>query len=122
VITANIGIILLVTGAITAAMLAQFVAPLWVVGHVYGESPSDPPGIALARHWGLLLFCIGALLMYSAFHPPLRRPAVVVASLEKAGFVACVFGTSLRRQRIPALMAAADALMTLVYLLYLSGY
>ena len=121
VITSNIEAILIVTGALTATMLAQFVAPAWMVRHTYGEAPSGPVSIALARHWGLLLFCVGTLLVYSAFHPPLREPAVVLASVEKAGFVACVFGTSLRQRPIAAIMAAGDAVMVLVYVLYLVG-
>jgi hypothetical protein len=121
VITSNIEAILIVTGALTATMLAQFVAPAWLVRHTYGKAPSGSVSIALARHWGLLLFCVGMLLVYAAFHPPLREPAVVLASVEKAGFVACVFGTSLRQHPIAAIMAAGDAIMVLVYVLYLVG-
>ena len=120
-ITSNIELILIVTGALTATMLAQFVAPFWVARHTFGEVPSGAVSIALARHWGLLLFCVGALLVYSAFHPAVREPAVVLASVEKAGFAACVFGTSLRKRPIISMMAAADALMALVYVLYLLG-
>jgi hypothetical protein len=102
-------------------MVVQFVAPSWVARHTFGEAPSKAASIVLARHWGLLLFCVGALLVYSAFHPAVREPAVVLASVEKAGFAACVFGTSLRKRPIISMMAAADALMTLVYVLYLLG-
>ena len=120
-ITSHIEAILIVTGALTATMLVQFFAPSWMVRHTYGEAPSGTASIALARHWGLLLFCVGALLVYSAFHPELRKPAVVLASVEKAGFVACVFGTSLRKHPIASIMAAGDAVMTLLYVLYLAG-
>ena len=102
-------------------MLSQFVAPMWTVHHTFGEVPSGAVSIALARHWGLLLFCIGALLVYSAFHPALRGPAVVLASVEKAGFVACVFGTPVRKRPMASIMAAADAIMVLIYVLYLAG-
>ena len=120
-ITSNIEAVLIVTGALTAGMLAQFVAPSWMLRHTFGEVPSGAASIALARHWGLLLFCIGALLVYSAFHSTLREPAMVLASVEKVGFVACVFGTSLRRHPMAAIMAAGDAAMVLVYGLYLIG-
>ena len=121
VITSNIEAILIVTGVLTATMLAQFVAPSWMVRHAFGEAPSGPVSMALARHWGLLLFCVGALLVYSAFHSPLREPAVVLALVEKAGFVACVFATSLRQRPMASIMAAGDAVMVLVYVLYLVG-
>ena len=120
-VTSHIEAILIVTGALTATMLAQFVAPSWMVRHTFGEAPSGAVSAALARHWGLLLFCVGALLVYAAFYPALRGPAVVLASVEKAGFVACVFGTSLRQHPMAAIMAAGDAAMVLVYALYLVG-
>src|SRR5262249_56664983 len=85
-------------------MLAQFVAPSWILRHAYGEVPTGVVSIALARHWGLLLFCVGALLIYSAFYQPLREAAVVLAAVEKAGFVA-LFGSSLHRRPMALIMA-----------------
>jgi len=101
-------------------MLVQFIAPSWVVHRTFGEIPSGA-GMVLARHWGLLLFCVGALLVYSAFDPAIRRAAVLLASVEKAGFAACVLGTPLRRRPIASVMAIGDALMALIYALYLAG-
>ena len=120
-ITSNIEVILVVTGLLTAAMIAQFVAPSWTLRHAFGEVPSGVVGIVLARHWGLLLFCVGMLLVYSAFHPTVRQPTMVLASVEKVGFAGCVFGSSLRRRRIPSIMATGDTLMAAVYVLYLLG-
>jgi len=121
VITSNIEVILVVTGLLTAAMIAQFVAPSWTLRHAFGEVPSGVVGIVLARHWGLLLFCVGMLLVYSAFHPTVRQPTMVLASVEKVGFAGCVFGSSLRQRRIPSIMATGDTLMAAVYVLYLLG-
>src|SRR5262249_3150761 len=81
-----------------------FVAPSWILRHAYGEIPTGAVSIALARHWGLLLFCVGTLLIYSAFYQPLREAAVVLAAVEKAGFVA-LFGTSLYRRPMALIMA-----------------
>ena len=78
--------------------------------------------MALARHWGLLIFCVGALLIYAAFSPPARAPILVFAVIEKIGLGVCVLGTLLRRQGIVAVLAVADLLMALVYLLYLLGF
>jgi len=121
VISSNIEAVLVVTGVLTAGALVQFVAPSWTLRHTFGEVPSGAVSMTLARHWGLLLFCVGALLIYAAFHPVIRKPAVVLASIEKAGFVACVFSTSLRHRPIVATMATADAVMVLIFGLYLSG-
>jgi hypothetical protein len=41
------------------------------------------PGIPLlVRHWGLLLFLVGALLVYSAFAPAIRVPVMIIAIVE----------------------------------------
>jgi hypothetical protein len=121
VITSSIETILIVTGVLTAGMLVQFVAPEWILLHIFGERPSGAASIVFARHWGLLIFCFGALLIYSAFHPPIREPAVVLAAIEKAGFVACVLGTSLRKRPIALMMAAADAVIVIIFVLYLAN-
>ena len=121
-IASNIEAVLIVTGALTAGMLAQFLAPRWILRHAFGEVPSGAVSIALARHWGLLLFCVGALLIYAGFHPAVRTPALVLASIEKVGFVGCVFGSSLRRRPAVAAMAIGDGVMVLVYVLYLLGF
>lgn len=120
-IAAHIELILIVTGAATATMLSQFFAPLAVLRRVYGEAPTDTVSLALARHWGLLIFCVGALLIYAAFYPPVRVPVLVFAVIEKVGLGVCVLGTSLRSKGIAAVLAAADLLMALIYVIYLSG-
>jgi hypothetical protein len=53
VITSNIEPILIITGALTATAFAQFVAPSWVTGWVFGEVPSGPVSLVIARHWGI---------------------------------------------------------------------
>lgn len=120
-IGAHIEVILIITGVLTAGMLAQFIAPTWVLRHTFGNVASDAVSKMFARHWGLLLFCIGALLVYAAFDPSVRAPAMVIASIEKVGFVACVFATSVRERRMASLMAAGDALMVIVFVLYFAG-
>src|SRR5262245_11956732 len=93
-----------VTGALTAITIFQFIAPAQVLRMIFGEAPTDEGSLAVARHWGLFVFLVGALLIYAAFHASLRGPAMVVAAIEKAALGLGVFGTSLRTH--PA--AAAD--------------
>jgi len=121
VIATHIELILIVTGADTATMLSQFFAPLPVLRLIYGEAPTDGVSVALARHWGLLIFCVGALLIYAAFYPPVRVPILVFAVIEKIGLGVCVLGTSLRKQSFAAVLAAGDLLMAAVYVSYLRG-
>ncbi len=117
----NINIILIITGATTAMALAQFIAPASISRIICGTAPTDVVGITLARHWGLLVFLVGVLLIYAAFHPEVREPVMVVAGIEKIAFSLGIFGTSLRRHPIAAGIAATDTLIPLVYVLYLVG-
>ena len=121
-IGAHIELILIVTGAITAIALVQLIAPVSVLRMIFGKAPTDEVGLAVARHWGLLIFLIGGLLVYAAFHPSARGPAIVVAVIEKAALGLGVFGTSLRTHPAAAAIAAGDSLIALIYVLYLAGF
>ena len=121
-IGAHIEIILIVTGALTAVALLQFIAPLPMLRLIYGEAPDDEVSLFLARHWGLLIFLIGALLIYAAFHADLRTSATLFAAVEKIALGLGVFGTSLRRHLVLAAIAAGDSLIALIYVLYLAGF
>jgi len=121
-IGAHIELILIVTGAITAIALVQLIAPALVLRMIFGEAPPDKVGLAVARHWGLLTFLLGALLVYAAFHPPVRGPAMVVAVIEKAALGLGVFGTSLRTHPAAVAIAAGDSLIALIYVFYLAGF
>jgi hypothetical protein len=121
-ISAHIELILIITGALTAMAFLQFIAPASVVRMIYGEAPTDQVGLAVARHWGLLIFLVGALLVYAAFQPSVRLPAIVIAVIEKAAFALGIFGTSLRKHSAAVAMAVGDSLIALVYVLYLAGF
>ena len=119
-IGAHIEVILIVTGALTAIALLQFVAPAPILRMIFGATGEI--GLAVARHWGLLIFLVGALLIYAAFHPSVRGPAMVVAVIEKAALGLGVFGTSLRTHPVAAAIAAGESLIALIYVLYLAGF
>jgi len=114
--------ILIITGAATAIALIQFVAPSQVLRMICGEAPADAISLGVARHWGLLIFCVGVLLIYAAFHPSVRDPAMVFAATEKVALGTGVLGTSLRRHAVAASIAAGDSLIALVYLAYFAGF
>jgi hypothetical protein len=118
----HIEVILIVTGALTAAALVQFLAPGPTLRMIVGEAPRDLPSLAVARHWGLLVFLVGALLIYAAFHAPVRGPAVVLAAIEKIALGLGVLLTPLRRRPLAEAIAVGDSVIALVYVLYLAGY
>jgi hypothetical protein len=118
----HIDIILIVTGALTAVALLQFIAPASTLRTIYGDTPKDEVSRILARHWGLLIFLIGVLLIYAAFDPAVRTPAMLLAVIEKIALGVGVFGTSLRKHPMAAAIAAGDSLIALLYVLYLAGF
>ena len=88
---------------------------------LFGQAPSDPISLAIAQHWGLLLFGVGALLVYAAYHPEVRTPTLVLASLEKIVFAIGVLTSSLRRGPTALIVALSDAAFAILYVMYLAG-
>ena len=121
-IGAHIEVILIVTGVLTAVALLQFIAPIPIMRMIYGEAPINGVSLFLARHWGLLIFLIGVLLIYAASHPAVRGPATLLAAIEKIALGVSVFGTSLRKHPVAAAIASGDLVIALVYVLYLAGF
>jgi hypothetical protein len=120
-LAARIELILLLTGLATAGAFAVFLAPVTMMRILFGQAPSDALGLLVARHWGLLIGLVGALLVYAAYHPEVRVPTMIVAIGEKAVFALGVLASALRRRPIALLMALADSAMAAAYLGYLSG-
>lgn len=121
-VTDNIADILHMTGAISAATLAQFLAPRVFLRHICKIDISDEGALLFARHWGLLAFVIGGFLMYAGSHAEVRVPVMAAAVLVKAGFAAFIF-RDWRKQhakglRLPALFDAGCVLVYAVYLLH----
>ena len=120
-ISSNIEWILIVTGLITASMLFQFLAPAQVLRMSYGQVPADSLGLMFARHWGLLVFCIGVLLIIAAYQPAIRVPVIVVALVEKVALGGMILGSSLRQRPTAVMIAVTDLVVALIYGLYLLG-
>jgi len=81
--------ILYVTGVVTLTPLLQFFSPALNLG-LSGLVVSDDAGLLFARHWGLMAACFGALLIFAAVRPAVRKPIVMAAMVEKFGLVALI--------------------------------
>src|SRR5215813_3820020 len=46
-----------------------------------------PSSVPLLRHWGIMVFGIGALMVVAAFHPWLRFETMMFSTIEKAFMV-----------------------------------
>ncbi|HVS37135.1 MAG TPA: hypothetical protein VMS17_16355 [Gemmataceae bacterium] len=120
-LAAHAELILLITGLATAGALALVVAPAPLMKRVFGQAPADPLGVSIARHWALLIFLVGALVVYAAYRPEVRVPTLIVAVVEKAAFVVLMLTSPLRRRPAVMVMALADAGMAALYGIILTG-
>ncbi len=120
-LAAQIELILLITGLATAGALVLFLAPVTMMNMLFGQAPSDALSLLIARHWGLLVCLVGALLIYAACHAEIRVPTLIVAMVEKAAFALGMFISPFRRRPTVVVMALADAGMAAAYLMYLTG-
>ena len=81
--------ILRVTGGATMLGVVVFLAPAWSL-RLLGLSLDAGAELLVARHWGVLVCCVGGLLVYSSRKEALRAPVLCVAAIEKLVFVAMV--------------------------------
>jgi hypothetical protein len=96
-ITAWIEPILIITGLATMGAIALLLLPKPGLKLFLGIDTTEPSILWMARHWGLLVFLVGALLVYSAFTPVIRTPVLLVAIAEKAvGSASLLFGLKSR--------------------------
>ena len=118
----HIAPILTVTGIVTGLVVLQFFFPQKVLKLLSKIEMRDEAGIFFARHWGLLAFSMGGLLVYAADHPELRAPVMLFAAIEKAGLVGFVILHAKRPYTQGLRLAAVfDGLCVLMYAAYLAG-
>jgi hypothetical protein len=87
----------------------------------FGVDRPEPATFFFARHWGVLILAIGALIVYSAYAPAARLPILAAGSLEKALVVVLIFFGPLKRTPMMTAIAAMDGLFTILYVAYLAG-
>src|SRR5215470_6388451 len=90
-----IGPILIVTGAITAVPVLQFLFPRPALKALSGVDIADETGLLFARHWGLVTLTIGALLIWAGTDAgAAARPAIVLwVMIEKIGYAYLVLSS-----------------------------
>ena len=121
-ITDNIQLILMVTGFVTMLPLLQFLFPAAFLKLLNKIEIRDEAGLFFARHWGMMAFVVGGLLVYAAGHPEARLPIVGASLIEKAALVLLIainwskpFGKGF------AVTLLFDGACCVVYGLYLAG-
>lgn len=121
-LASSIGWILVASGAITAGGgLAALLFPKLILGLGFGvESPTDS-AVFFVRHWGVLIFAVGALIVYSAYAPTTRTPVLTAAAIEKFAIGLLVFFGPVKRTTAMTGIAIVDGAFAVLYVGYLTG-
>jgi hypothetical protein len=112
--------IMVVSGLLTLTMLYATVAPGPALQQMFGETPSGAMATVVAPNWGILIGLMGALLLWGAWHAPSRKLALVVAGASKIAFIALVLMQGDRYLAGLGAAVAIDAVMVVLFALYLA--
>jgi hypothetical protein len=116
----NIKGIMLVSGIFTLGMLYAFFAPFAALQFFFGQTLEGPVANLVVRNWGALIALIGAMIVYGAFRPALRRFILKVTGLSKVVFIWLVIAGGIQLLAHPiAIAALVDVVIVLLFAIYL---
>ena len=118
-VVGNIRWLMLVSGSLTCTMLYAAFAPEAALRMNFGSSLQGPLANVLVRNWGVLVFLMGAMLVYGAFHPRVRRFVLVVAGSSKLVFVLLMLTIGTPFLPAARLAVAFDSAWVLLFAAYL---
>jgi hypothetical protein len=115
--------IIAASGVATAGVgLAAFLAPRMFLRFGFGLERPQSSTTFFVRHWGILTFVVGALLVYSVDAPVLRTPVLIAAAVEKFAFGLVIFLGSVTRTNVMKAAAIGDGLFAIVYISYIAQH
>ena len=118
-VAANIRWIMLVAGALTCTMVYAAIAPEAALRSTFGEALEGPLAEIVVRNWGVLITLIGAMLIYGAYHPPVRPLVLTVAGTSKMVFIGLVLAHGGRYLGHAGMAIAVDAILVTLFAIYL---
>src|SRR5262245_58859028 len=89
-LVANMKWIMIVSGLLTCTMVYSAVAPHAALRSTFGDSLEGPLAEIVVRNWGALIALVGGMLIYGAYHPPVRPLVLTVAGLSKVIFIGLI--------------------------------
>jgi hypothetical protein len=116
--------IMLVAGALTCTMIYAAIAPEAAFLSNFGEAlAGGPAAVLVVRNWGVLITLVGAMLVYGAFHPPVRHLVATVAVASKLCFIALVLLSAEGRflQHGAGMAIAVDLVVVVLLVLFLAS-
>jgi hypothetical protein len=118
-VSANIRWIMLIAGALTCTMVYAAIAPQAALRSTFGEALEGPLAEIVVRNWGVLITLIGAMLLYGAYHPPVRPLVLAVAGTSKMVFIGLVLAHGGRYLGHAGLAIAVDVVLVVLFAAYL---
>src|SRR5215471_11407704 len=114
--------ILVVSGIVTAvAGLAALLFPHLFLRSGFGVENPTSSLVFFVRHWGVLIFVVAALIVYSAYAPTIRGPVLVAAAIEKFAIGLLTFFGPMKPTSAMTAIAIGDGAFAILYVAYLSG-
>jgi hypothetical protein len=115
----NIKGIMLVAGASTCTMIYAAIAPQAALQSTFGEGLEGPLAEIVVRNWGALITLVGAMLLYGAYHPPVRPLVLSVAAASKIVFIGLVLAHGGRFLDQAGIAIAVDVVLVALFVMYL---
>jgi uncharacterized protein YjeT (DUF2065 family) len=113
--------IIAASGIITAvAGLTALLAPHLLLRLGFDLESAPASMVFIVRHWGVLLFVVGALIAYSIGIPEIRTPVLLAAAVEKIAIGPLLFLGSAKRTRLMTAVALGDALFAILYIAFIA--
>jgi hypothetical protein len=121
-LASSIGWILVFSGIVTAAGgLTALLLAVQLLRLAFGVGDGGASTVFFVRHWGVLIFAVGGLILCAAYVPSVRAPVLTAAALEKFAIGILVFFGPLKRTTAMTVIAAIDGLFAASYVAYLAG-
>jgi hypothetical protein len=122
-LTSSIGLILVFSGIVTVGGgVTAFLFPHLFLRLGFGtESVIAPATVFFVRHWGVLVFVVGALIVLCAFAIPIRASVLIAAAIEKLAMGALIFFGPMKRTPGMTAIAIVDGVFAVLYIAYLGG-
>ena len=113
--------IMIVTGALTCTSIYTAIAPQAALQSTFGETLQGPLAEIVVRHWAIFVTLLGAMLIYGAFNPPVRRLVLTVGAVAKFCFFVLVVSQGGRFFAQQAGIAAViDGICVILFVAYLA--
>ena len=113
--------VMLVSGILTCTMIYAAFDPQAALLNTFGASISGPLAEVIVRNWGVLVFLVGAMLIYGAYNPVHRTFVIIIASISKVVFISLVVTIGDQYLSKAGAAIAFDFVIVLLFLLYLLG-